>query len=146
MAVSCSAPTTWKCSWAIIFIFDQQIVIMEKRLLFFLLSMSTMMTVAGQRTQSLFDTSWKFHKGDVANGENRNFEDNNWRNVELPHDWSIEDLPGQSDSVIGPFSTKSVGTTATGYTIGGTAWYRKHFKLNVSPRKKALIYFDGIYV
>ena len=33
---------------------------------------------------------WSFHKGDVENGEDPNFEDEEWRLVDLPHDWSIE--------------------------------------------------------
>src|ERR1700745_4338241 len=92
--------------------------------------------IYAQRTQTLFDENWKFFKGDVNNGEKENTTDNNWRTVELPHDWSIEDLPNQGDSVVGPFTSKSVGATATGYTVGGTAWYRKHFTLNNIGNKK----------
>jgi beta-galactosidase len=99
-----------------------------------------------QRTQQLFDASWKFSKENVPGSENLNFNDAAWRTVELPHDWSIEDLPNQSDSVIGPFYKKSIGTTATGYTVGGTAWYRKHFKVGNSANKKYSIYFDGVYM
>ena len=99
-----------------------------------------------QRTQQLFDASWKFFKGDVGGGENVSFNDAAWRTVELPHDWSIEDLPDQSDSVIGPFSKKSIGRTATGFTVGGTAWYRKHFKSGNNADEKLSIYFDGVYM
>lgn len=99
-----------------------------------------------QRSQESFDASWKFSKGDVAGGENVNFNDASWRTVELPHDWSIEDLPNQSDAVIGPFSKTSVGRTATGYTVGGTGWYRKHFKAANSAGKKLSVYFDGVYM
>ncbi len=111
-------------------------------LLFSLISLS----LYAQRTKELFDASWKFSKGDDAGGENLNFNDASWRTVELPHDWSIEDLPNQSDSVIGPFNKKSIGTTATGYTVGGTGWYRKHFKLGSIANKKFSIYFDGVYM
>ena len=62
--------------------------------------------------------------------ESATLNDKSWRTLDLPHDWSIEDLPNQSDSVIGPFSVKSIGATATGYTVGGIGWYRKHFTLN----------------
>ncbi len=98
-----------------------------------------------QRTQTLFDSSWKFFKADIAGGEKENLDDKNWRTVLLPHDWSIEDLPDQSDSTKGPFSASSIGATATGYTTGGTAWYRKHFTLNNINGKKVTIYFDGVY-
>ena len=119
---------------------------MKKLFLFSLLFFSLTLSSNAQRIQTLFDSSWKFYKGDVTNGEKENINDNDWRNVELPHDWSIEDLPNQSDSVVGPFTTKSIGTTATGYTVGGTAWYRKHFSLNNIANKKVSIYFDGVYM
>lgn len=99
-----------------------------------------------QRVHQLFDASWKFHRGDIQNGEKEDLNDQNWRQLDLPHDWSIEDLPNQSDSVIGPFSSKSIGATATGYTVGGIGWYRKHFIENNAANKKVTICFDGIYM
>src|SRR6266545_4037589 len=99
---------------------------MKKQLLFLLFPLLPS-SINAQRIQALFDSSWKFFRGEVSNGEKQNINDNNWRTVELPHDWSIEDLPNQSDSVIGPFTTKSIGATSTGYVVGGAAWYRKHF-------------------
>jgi len=118
---------------------------MKKQLLFLSASYLFFSSNA-QRIETSFDPSWKFFKGDVSNGEKQNLNDEGWRTVELPHDWSIEDLPGPSDSVIGPFSSRSVGSTSTGYVIGGTAWYRKHFKLNNITGKKISIYFDGVYM
>ena len=97
------------------------------------------------RVEKLFDENWKFYKGDIANGEREYFDDKDWRDVELPHDWSIEDLPNPCDSIIGPFSKASVGGTSTGYTTGGTSWYRKHFMLN-GVNKKVSVYFDGVYM
>jgi beta-galactosidase len=117
-----------------------------KKLTLWILSSAAICSATAQRSQTLFDSSWKFYRGDIANGEKLNIADDNWRTVQLPHDWSIEDLPNQSDSVIGPFSIKSVGTTATGYTVGGTAWYRKHFKLKNTNGKKIFIDFDGVYM
>ena len=128
------------------FIFAVVSAIMKKQLLAFLLSLLCTLTTIAQRTQTLFDSSWKFFRGDVANGETQNFNDADWRTVELPHDWSIEDLPDQSDSVIGPFTKKSIGSTSTGYVVGGTAWYRKHFRLEDFAGKKISIYFDGVYM
>ena len=54
--------------------------------LFALLSLS----LYAQRTQELFDASWRFSKNDVSGGESVNLNDVAWRAVELPHDWSIE--------------------------------------------------------
>ena len=51
-----------------------------------------------------FDMGWRFLKGKPSGAENTSFDDSKWRSLDLPHDWSIEDLPGQKDdSVVGPF-------------------------------------------
>ena len=98
------------------------------------------------RTQ-LFDSDWSFVKGDPDGAQNNDFDDARWRQIDLPHDWSIEDLPNQSDSVIGPFMKSSPTKMRTGYTIGGTAWYRKTFTIDKADSKKiAYLQFDGIYM
>src|SRR4249919_822000 len=38
----------------------------------------------------LFDYDWKFDLGDAAVFSSKNFNDENWRKLDLPHDWSIE--------------------------------------------------------
>jgi beta-galactosidase len=118
-----------------------------KKLIFLIsLTILALGNTNAQRIHTLFDASWKFHRGDASNAENVNFNDQSWRALDLPHDWSIEDLPNQSDSVIGPFSIKSVGATATAYTVGGIGWYRKHFTLKNTANKEVTIYFDGVYM
>jgi len=99
------------------------------------------------RTQD-FDTDWKFNPGDEAGAESSTFDDSKWRVLDLPHDWSIEDLPAGSDSSqIGPFSKLSQGMGATGNVMGGTGWYRKTFTLDPSfEGKKVQILFDGVYM
>ena len=65
------------------------------------------------RHESSFDDNWKFYKGDAAGAEATTFNDASWRNVDLPHDWSIEALPDQKPGeVVGPFSKSSIGATA----------------------------------
>ena len=100
---------------------------------------------AGNRSM-LFDADWHFLKDSTVNASGASFDDSKWRVLDLPHDWSIEDLPNQSDTVVGPFTKKSIGTTGTGYTEGGVGWYRKHFTLNNIANKKVAIYFDGVYM
>jgi beta-galactosidase len=108
------------------------------------------LTTNGQaiRQELSFDEGWKFQKGDTTGVENNNFHDEAWRVVDLPHDWSIEPLPNQSPgNVVGPFSKESPGKTATGYTVGGTAWYRKTFTLKPGDAySQSIINFDGIYM
>lgn len=95
-----------------------------------------------------FDKNWFFSKGSQQGAEQADYNDSGWRSLNLPHDWSIEDLPDQSDSnVIGPFSKASPGATSTGYTIGGEGWYRKKFKLSPKDKNKSVsIIFDGVYM
>ncbi|WNV88117.1 glycoside hydrolase family 2 TIM barrel-domain containing protein [Umezawaea sp. Da 62-37] len=60
-----------------------------------------------------------------------------WRQVTLPHDWSI-----------GLDPTPGPGTTAgTGFLPGGLGWYRKDFRLPSSMAgRKVSIEFDGVYM
>ncbi|RDB02966.1 glycoside hydrolase family 2 TIM barrel-domain containing protein [Runella aurantiaca] len=104
------------------------------------------------RNQS-FDANWKFKKGKEIDAKAANFNDADWRKLDIPHDWSIEDLAeNPSDSIIGPsslgpFYKKAVGKNATAFTVGGTAWYRKTFVMDkTTAGKKVFIQFDGVYM
>lgn len=91
----------------------------------------------------LFDDGWRFHRGGAQSAETVDFDDSQWRMIDLPHDWSIEDLPG-TDS---PFDRGAVSQTSGGFTIGGTGWYRKAFSLPESMKGKLIqIQFDGVYM
>lgn len=91
----------------------------------------------------LFDDNWKFYRGDIAGAEQKNFNDNNWRSIDLPHDWSIEDLPGTNS----PFDSNAVNGVSVGFTTGGIGWYRKTFTLSSSQKDKEIILqFDGVYM
>ena len=37
-----------------------------------------------------FNRNWKFFLGDTAAASHPDFDDNHWRTLDLPHDWSIE--------------------------------------------------------
>lgn len=128
---------------------------MKIGLLIYLLLVSAVLSAQTKRPSSAvssrtihFDDSWLFIKDSIANAEQANFNDAKWRKVELPHDWSIEDLPNQiPDSIVGPFSKAAVSKHASGFLVGGTAWYRKHFVLDkISADKKVFIQFDGVYM
>ncbi len=55
------------------------------------------------------------------------FDDSNWRLVNLPHDWAIE----------GPFSQDLPGETGK-LPWHGVGWYRKHFSLEQSDSGKCI--------
>ena len=46
----------------------------------------------------LFDQDWRFHRGDIDGAEATGFDDSTWRKLDLPHDWSIEDLTPVSEA------------------------------------------------
>jgi beta-galactosidase len=95
----------------------------------------------------LFDNNWRFLKDSTIHAEQPGYDDSKWRVLDLPHDWSIEDLPNQiPDSIAGPFSKAAISKQASGFMVGGTAWYRKHFVLDKnSAGKQVFIQFDGVY-
>ena len=84
-----------------------------------------------------FNSGWKFNRGDVTNGQNATFDDSTWRNLSVPHDWSIELA----------FNQKSPAGSGGGFLDGGVGWYRKTFALDQAySGKKILIQFDGVYM
>ena len=96
----------------------------------------------------LFDGGWRFLKDSIITADDPQYDDSKWRTINLPHDWSIEDLPNQTpDTVVGPFDRNSVGQSATGFTVGGTGWYRKKFISEKSFQNHLVtIHFDGVYM
>src|SRR4030095_2044042 len=83
-----------------------------------------------------FNTDWRFHPGDVPNGQNETLDDSQWRALDLPHDWSVE----------GEFDEKSPAGTGGGALSGGIGWYRKSFDLPAGSKGKfVFIDFDGVY-
>ena len=95
------------------------------------------------RRTVLFDDGWRFHRGGAQYAEQPGFDDASWRRIDLPHDWSIEDLPGTAS----PFDRDAIGQVSTGFTTGGTGWYRKSFNVSDADNgKRVVIRFDGIYM
>lgn len=107
---------------------------------------------AGRRVASL-DRGWLFHAGDVpfpvitGHGMSYNnakagtaggaaasdFDDSEWRSLDLPHDWAVE----------GPFDPKA--NVSQGYRPRGIGWYRRHFKLPAADRGRHVeIQIDGV--
>ena len=114
---------------------------MIKRTTYSILTLLFFLNSFGQT--SLFDADWRFHRGGAQRAEMPGFDDSKWRRVDLPHDWSIEDLPGTSS----PFDPSAVSQVSGGFTIGGTGWYRKTFSVPAEQKNKHIyIQFDGVYM
>lgn len=87
--------------------------------------------------KQLFDFGWKFALGDYSDASSIHYNDNDWRTLDLPHDWSIED---RTDSA------NPMGNDG-GYFPAGIGWYRKSFELPSTYKdKKVGIYFEGVYM
>lgn len=88
----------------------------------------------GQRT-TLFNENWKFHRGDINDAQNKDYNDSTWETVNLPHDYSIDQ----------DFTTS--GEAESGFLPGGVGWYRKTFVVPKKYQEKQLmIEFDGAYM
>ncbi len=113
-------------------------------------SMTSIVAQPSSGKTVLFDDNWKFHRGGAQRAEQPEFIDADWRMVDLPHDWSIEDLPAGQPGLPGtpsPFSRDAVSQVSGGFTVGGTAWYRKSFFIADSLRGKCIsVRFDGVYM
>jgi len=96
---------------------------------------------------------WRFHKGDIPFPEIKgqemsydnakagtswgaaapNYDDSDWRLLNLPHDWAVE----------GGFNPNA--NIAQGYRERGIGWYRRTFKLLDEDKGKHIeLQFDGI--
>jgi beta-galactosidase len=91
---------------------------------------------ASDRSRVSFDDNWKFYSGDVAGAEKADFNDQAWKGINIPHDWSIE----------GKFDKDNPASPGGGALPGGIGWYRKTFTMPTQAKgKKVFIDFDGIY-
>lgn len=82
-----------------------------------------------------FNENWKFYLGDASGADGEQFDDSAWKNVDLPHDYSIDQ------------EYTTAGEAESGYKLGGIGWYRKNFKVDESLKGKSVrIDFDGVYM
>ena len=79
-----------------------------------------------------FNNDWKFILADSSAMSLPDYDDSRWRQLDLPHDWSIEGRLSPSLN------------SCTGYLPGGIAWYRKTFGFTPDGQNH-FIYFEGIY-
>ena len=89
------------------------------------------------RTRARIDFDWRFHLGECSAARARDFDDSNWRMLDLPHDWSIEAPPDRNHPA----------GACGGFYRGGVGWYRRRLDI---PRslgdRRVLVEFDGAYM
>jgi beta-galactosidase len=74
--------------------------------------------------------------GDSAEFSGIAVKEDIFRKLDLPHDWSVDYAPEESEQTGG----------GGGYAKAGIGWYRKHFHLDAIKEEKIFLYFEGIYM
>ncbi|WP_406223153.1 glycoside hydrolase family 2 TIM barrel-domain containing protein [Streptomyces canus] len=101
---------------------------------------------SGRRTVALRD-GWRFAlvdpggitdpTGEYTDAAAPGYDDSGWREVAVPHDWSIELAP----------TTENGTTSGTGFFPGGLGWYRLAFTLPPAfAGRRISVEFDGVYM
>ena len=89
--------------------------------------------------QRSLSQDWRFQRGDGKGAEVVAYDDHAWRQVSVPHDWSIEDKPDGSP----PFDRDAVSGQDSGYLPGGVGWYRRHLVLDArEAAQTVLVHFE----
>ncbi|MDO4164707.1 MAG: glycoside hydrolase family 2 TIM barrel-domain containing protein [Bacteroides sp.] len=101
-------------------------------LAFLLLSAAGMKAQVSFGETAPFNDGWLFNLKDDSLSIRADYDDSKWRQLTLPHDWSIE---GQLSPTL---------ASCTGYLPGGIGWYRKHFRITDTATRH-YIYFEGVY-
>ncbi len=87
------------------------------------------------RVELDFNKGWKFDFSEDSASYLKGFDDSDWENVDLPHDFSI-----------GQEFTTSGTEPESGNLPGGTGWYRKWFNLyEYYTGDRIFLNFDGAY-
>ena len=93
--------------------------------------------VFGQRIETNFNNNWNFILEDNPSFSKESIDDTNWKNLNVPHDWSFEK------------GVRKGGDQGQGggYHDGGIGWYRKYFSIKKESLSKiTYINFDGVYM
>ena len=121
-----------------------------KQTIFSLLWLCATMVLAQSRTSELWNFGWRFHAGEVENAASPTLDDSQWRNVDLPHDFQIEQpwvapsADEQADTS-DPGANRKSRLSARGFKEMGVGWYRKTFTPADSLRgRRILLDFEGI--
>ena len=84
------------------------------------------------RDISSLDAGWHFVLSDASIDEISHID--GWRQVDVPHDWSIE----------GEFDRSNPTGQGGAYLPAGIGWYRKTIKTDIAPDERLFLEFDGV--
>jgi len=103
-----------------------------------------------QRSVELLNDGWRFQAGDVTNGAAVDLNDSQWRQVNVPHDFQIEQpwvAPAADEKADNndPAANIKSRLSSRGFKEMGKGWYRLHLTPADSLRNKRLLLdFGGI--
>ncbi|MCR5130673.1 MAG: DUF4982 domain-containing protein [Prevotella sp.] len=123
---------------------------MNNKIWCLLLSIYSFLPVCAQRTVTDLNFGWRFHLGDAENAEAVAFDDSNWRKIDVPHDFQIEQPWVSPDASERPDNTDVAANirsrlSSRAFKEMGRGWYRLHLTPDASLRDKRLVLqFDGI--
>ncbi|MGO3108287.1 MAG: glycoside hydrolase family 2 TIM barrel-domain containing protein [Sphingobacterium sp.] len=104
-------------------------------ILLLFLSIESLMLFSQTRTETNFNANWYFTLDSTANYSGNKVDFSGWRELNLPHDWSIE----------GSFTASNPSSSGGGYLPGGIGWYKKRFDIDYDSCRAVWISFDGVY-
>ena len=105
---------------------------------------------AQQRSVECLNFGWRFHEGDVQNAQQKDFNDADWRIVNVPHDFQIEQpwiAPSADEKADNSDVAANIKSrlSSRGFKEMGKGWYRLHITPADSLRgRRLLLQFDGI--
>ena len=125
---------------------------MKNRVFLFLLAMIGLChwVQADSRKVYNFNFDWQFKAGDVPGAEKLKFDDADWRTVDVPHDFQIEQpwvAPDASERADNsdPGANIRSRLSSRGFKEMGIGWYRKTFTPDEAWKdKRVIVDFEGI--
>lgn len=115
-----------------------------------LLWLCTAVALAQGRTSALWNFGWRFCAGDIPGAQAPDFDDADWRSVDLPHDFQIEQpwvAPSADEQADNsdPGANRRSRLSSRGFKEMGIGWYRKTFTPADSLQgRRILLDFEGI--
>ena len=130
---------------------DMKLTIILQRTVLVAIALITTVCIAAQGRQELdLNFGWKFCAGDVAGAEQRAYNDSEWRTVDVPHDFQIEQpwvKPGADEKADNTDVAANIKSrlSSRGFKEMGIGWYRLHFTPSADLRgRRLLLDFGGI--
>ena len=82
--------------------------------------------------ENCLSKNWKFFLGDIPEAKYVDYDDSEWENINIPHDWAFEK----------GYSANAQQKDKGGYLGGGIGWYRKEIFLTEKELANDFVFID----